>query len=183
MRTLPFLFVFLILAGCSARDTAITTASNDISFVVGARFSVNIPADDLVRARVMSADGFIISYEDGSHTSFDVVMPELEGLPHDFDMRAYPEYLLGLRDPSDLSSEQAASFKTSAEMLLSSIRDSEISQYAHGEVTAYIVTGKGESLAFVVDDSVSDQLFFVSSFTGGAHKLREFVKGVNHAER
>lgn len=183
MRPLVFFLVVFLLAGCSARYTGTKSESEDIRFVVGARFSVSVSSEDLAGASVMSADGFIISYADGSHLSFNVLMPQPEGLPDSFDMRKYPEYLLGLRDSSDLSSDQAGNFEVARDILLSSVGEGKQSRYTDGPLTAYVISGDVDSLAFVTDASVTDQLLFVSSFTGGVSGFKEFLKGVNHADR
>lgn len=140
-------------------------------------FDLCLPLDFYKNATVGQGGGIVTRLENGSGFSIQIFVPSMDSLPESFDMRLYPEYVLGLRPVIGLSEEQAEAFKRTAKIFRSpELETVPLKKYKKNGKTFYWSSKDKYSIgaAFVVLDDVADQVLFFT-FQRMDEKLQQTI--------
>lgn len=140
-------------------------------------FDLCLPLSFYKNATVGPGGGIVTRLANGSGFSIQIFLPSMDSLPENFDMRLYPEYVLGLRPVKGLNEEQAEKFKRTAEIFKSpELEKIPLQKYKKNGKTFYWSSKDKYAIgaAFVVLDEVSDQVLFFT-FQRMDEKLQQTI--------
>jgi hypothetical protein len=164
------ILLFPLIVSC-AENTAVTLSYSGV-------FKVSLPSDQLAGGTIFYSDELSVKTGEGKILSGKVISVDSEGLPEYFDIRQYPEYLLGIKKVESAEIENL--FRDSHEELNvvygmeSLIVDREESH------TIFSVCKADSCLAFIVKADFQDHIFTVHA--NGYHQsgFVELLKEIVH---
>ncbi len=155
MRLFSRLFL-LILVSCNAFAAKGCPGDNYLKMAVG-RFDLCLPIAFYKNATITTGGGIIAKLSDGSAFSAQVLTPEMDTLPESFDMRAYPEQILGLKSATGLTKEQSESLANSIAVLKEQFGSNKPNKFKRNGKTFHTISKAGSAIAYVTCDEIGDQ--------------------------
>src|SRR5690554_5009691 len=89
VKKLLAILLFPFIASCT-ENTVVTLSYSGI-------FKISLPSEQLAGGTIFYSDELSVKSDEGKLLSGKVISVESEGLPEEFDIRQYPEYLLGIK--------------------------------------------------------------------------------------
>ena len=179
MKQILLFFIFFIAVPAMAQIKPLDARNRceqSPAIVFSYRFTLCLPQPLANQTAIAKADDLLIKFYDGSYIFGKVITADMDALPATFDMRRYPEYAFGIRDLSELPSEQGLKFKNALEILRGRIPDSKFLKTESGGLTTYLMYGKESAEAFVVSTD-SEQVLQVGFSNIGFDKVQLILKG------
>jgi hypothetical protein len=177
---LTFLLALLIAVPVAAQNKPLEPRSRcelSLAIIFSPEFTLCLPPSLLKQAAIAKADDLVVKFYDGSYFFGKIITSEMDGFEPDFDMRRYPEYVLGIREASELPPEQAGNFKRALEILRYRMPNYKVIKSQSGKLTTYLMYGGGSAEAFVVSDS-TDQALQVGFSKIDLNTTQGILKGV-----
>lgn len=143
-------------------------------------FSAYLPARSLDGATFFSSDGPGIKFSDGSHLAGSLITREREGFDATFELKHYPLYLFGLKDPDELAKSDAEKFLRSREELKSSLGD-PVFEVAELPGATFYSACSDRCEALLVQTDQDEHLLHITSRGLGKAELISFFRDGNHA--
>lgn len=148
------------------------TPSTILSF--SSEFKLSLPSSFVAGGTIFSVGGLSAKSNTGELISGQIISIESEGLPSDFDVRDYPDYLLKIKKIHSESSEVFE--KSSGEV--DYVYDLESLQILEeGGLKMYTLCKDENCLAFVVKNEFGDHIFSVNSRGISREYLVKVIKG------
>ena len=143
-------------------------------------FSAYLPTQSLDGATFFSSDGPGIKFSDGSHLAGTLITREREGFDPTFELRDYPLYLFGLKDPDELGIGDAEKFLRSHEELKSSLGD-PVFEVVNVTGATFYSACSDRCEAIVVQDAQDEHLLHITSRGLSKTDIMTFLQDGNHA--
>ncbi|MBC6907082.1 hypothetical protein DWB84_16685 [Saccharophagus sp. K07] len=172
MKKILTILIFPFIVSC-AGNTAVTLSYSSI-------FKISLPSDQLAGGTIFYSDELSVKSGGGKLVSGKVISVESEGLPEDFDIRQYPEYLLGIKKVEGEGAEIEELFRDSREEINTVYKMNSLivdRQTAH---TTFNVCKADACLAFIVKNDFQGHIFTVHSNGYDQSEFIELLKGVVH---
>ena len=172
-------YVLIIMLAAAVMSCA---TNKSATFSYSGVFKVAYPLSLLSGATVFSADGLSLKTAEGNTISGVIASREIDNLPVDLDMRAYPEFLFGLKKYSGSSGDVQEKFENTKMAFDGKYDLSNIDINSKNGVTRYSACKKTSCLGFVVKDSFSDHILMVYSEGFNKKVFLEFLDGAVYAK-
>lgn len=170
MKKLLAILLFPFIASCT-ENTVVTLSYSGI-------FKISLPSEQLAGGTIFYSDELSVKSDEGKLLSGKVISVESEGLPEEFDIRQYPEYLLGIKIMDNENSELSKLFRNSREEINAVYGVESLKVDRNTAHTTFNVCKSDACLAFVVKNSFKDHIFTVHADGYNQSEFIEILKGV-----
>jgi hypothetical protein len=170
-------FTIIILAfivSCSTNDI-VTLSYSGI-------FKLNLQSEVLSGGTIFYSDELSVKTNDGKVISGLVISVDSEGLPESFDIRQYPEYLLGLKNPNSQSSEVNKLFLNSLEEIKYVYSLDNLKVKREEKLTIYSLCKERSCLAFIVKNGFDEHIFTIHAKGYTQLEFDKLLEGAVHVE-
>ena len=155
-------------------------ANQDVTFSYSGIFKVSLPANTLPGGTVFYSDELSLKMSDGALISGKVVSTESEGLPPSFDIRQYPEYVLGIKTPDATISEASTLFTNSLAEIGHSYSLESLRIIQDSEITRYSLCKERSCLTFIVKKSFDAHILSINAMGYSQTEFDKLIKGTVH---
>lgn len=167
---------------CMAFILAISVAScsthKSVEFSYSGTFKGSFPLASLSGATIFTADALSVKNSQGNTISALVAYSDTDEIPMGFDMRTYPDIVLGLKPYGGASKELGDKFLNTKNAYAHSYDLADVSVENKDGVTRYSACKDRICLGFVVKNSFPDHILMV--FSDGLSK-EKFLAVINGA--
>lgn len=163
------ILILPLIVSC-ANNTAVTLSYSGI-------FKVSLPSDQLAGGTIFYSDELSIKSHEGKLFSGKIISAQSEGLPDKFDIRKYPEYLLGLENVDNEALEVARMFRGSHDEINSAYDMASLNVIHVTAHTTFNVCKADACLAFIVKNDYKDHIFTVHANGYYQSEFIELLKG------
>jgi hypothetical protein len=148
---------------------------DSISLVYSPAYRLCLPQTFYRNTAITPVGDLLVKFEDGSFFFGKVISADMDGLPADFDMRLYPEYLYGMRDAA--KAPQSENFQNSLTVLKQRYKEFAPKKISLSNVTVYLVGGQKEAEAYVVLLDKKDTVLLLGFSEVDMQKINIILKG------
>lgn len=165
-------FFLAFLLGFASCTYAGAKCSGDNSLrLANGRFALCLPINFYKNATIAPGGDIVVKLADGSGFGIQIFQSSMDSLPENFDMRSYPELVLGLKPATGLDEIQVEKLKNTVAVFKSSeLGAVPLKKYKKNGKKFYWLS-KGRSavaIAYVTIDEADDQVLFFTF-----HKMDE----------
>ena len=170
MKILLTILIIPFIISCAANTTTTLSFSGI--------FKISLPLDQLEGGTIFYSDELSVKSADGKLISGKVISIESEGLPKDFDIRQYPEYLLGIDKVENTAIDKL--FRDSRKEIdfvysLASLRVNRESEH-----TMFSVCKADACLAFIVKNDFDGHILTLHAKGLDQSEFIELLEGAVH---
>ncbi|HWV14482.1 MAG TPA: hypothetical protein VN030_03540 [Cellvibrio sp.] len=168
MKYLLIVLLMALLPSCSM--------DKNTSFSYSGIFKISYPQSLLSGSTVFSADGLTLKTREGKSVSGLIISSQSDNLPTDFDMRSYPEIILGMKEYLGSDTAIREKFANSKRVFNETYDLSDLAVQNREGVTRYGACKENSCLGFVVKNSFSEHVLII--YSEGFDKVT-FLKMLN----
>jgi hypothetical protein len=165
----------VLVGGC----TAIPPHEKSHLMLENAGSAINIPLSQLNGAKVLGSSGVLILFADGSSMHVDTLLSS--DLDYKYDLRLYPKYLLGLADPRENESLQAAEVSdllAARDILLPKAGEAkEVVMFKTNRGHGYAAIGEEESVLFLINPENTAAITQVHTESMARSTMQKIIEG------
>lgn len=161
----------------------VSCATNDVvTMSYSSVFKLSMPVSQLAGGTIFYSDELSVKSNNGQLVSAKIISRESEGLSPGFDLRLYPEYLLGVKKTDSLNSEVGKKFLNSRNEIdhMYGLKNLKIDRGS--ETAVYNLCRVDSCLAFLVKNNFDEHIFTVHSIGYSQSNFTKYLKGVVHVE-
>lgn len=166
-------FVAILLA----ISVASCSTNKNVGFSYSGTFKALFPLGELSGATIFTADALSFKTIDGDVISGSIVYREVGNIPMDFDMRTYPEMVLGLKKHIGLNRELGEKFSNTKIAYEHSYDLADISIEIENGVTRYGTCKNNRCLGFLVKNTFENHILMVSAEGLNKEKFLKVIHG------
>lgn len=179
MRYMLAAFLFSVLsiatyADSSSLNDRFSEKSLKLSFGVA---TLSLPLDFYQSATIAPTGGLAIKFADGGYFYIKTISREEEGLPADFDMQAYPDYLMGRGAANKLPPNELDKFNNSKAVLLDRYGRQGIHTERYPGYQALVAEKENGGEIYLTFDGRTDALLLLGYSGLSKDKLRLIKEG------
>lgn len=180
MKFLTALLIALVACATVQSNETLRSPScpDSLALAVSPAFVLCLPLDFYRNAVVVSADDLLLKRGDGSYFFAKVILPEMDDLPPDFDMREYPRHLLGLADSATLPLTDRARFEVTRDALQHrlDLASTTVSHIDGKQV--YLIPGQEAAEVYITKEQRADQILLLGFKGFDALTIQTIIQGV-----
>lgn len=165
---------FLILLALSMIACSTNKAT---TFSYSGVFTINFPKDWILGSTVLVTDGLTLKTKRGNYIAGQIITGGIDGLPSDFDMRLYPELVLGIKEYTGSSKEFKEKLTNSQSVFKDAYDLNNIDIKHIDGTTRYNTCREKSCLSFVVKDSFPEHILMIFSEGDDQLSFDEIVNG------
>lgn len=168
------LLTVIFLTACSGTATKPDSEKPYTTLGYSPEFKLGIPVDLLENSIIIPTDGLAIIFDDKKTLGGQTLIPEMDSLPEDFDMRLYADYILGLQEP--ISSHYELFKNSLSEIDFSyNIESLEIKHIPNHKI--YSLCKNDECIAFVIKNDTNYQILTLNSKGFTREEFIQLIQG------
>jgi hypothetical protein len=143
------------------------------------RFDMCLPLQTYKNAVIgPNGNGVLVKFSSGAFFGIEVITPGMDSMPETYDMRLYPEEILGLQTYEGRTPKQAEVLSNTRAYMKSYYGDAAPVKYKSKGKTFYIISKELEAEAYVSIDDVKDQILFFSFGKMDKQTIKIILEGV-----
>lgn len=180
MNRLSILFLaFTLCAGSIAQPIKDEhRCTNATALLFGSAFTLCASPELLRDTAIIKADDLIVKFVDGSYFFGKLITADMDQLPAGFDMRNYPEYALGLREPKGFPPAIAEKFSNNIRALSDQYGPFKPITFRKERRVVYLISGKSGAEAFVIHNDDADHIVQFGFSGVDVEKVKSILEGV-----
>ncbi|MBN0985811.1 hypothetical protein [Amphritea pacifica] len=179
MKKLFFCFLLFAISSTSyAENKPVDSINPNIELVFSPNFRLDLPVEFFNFTKIASADDILIKFQNGSYLSFKAIDRVDEGLDPLFDLRLYPEFILGLRKPDSSSNETNSQFIKSLNAYKHRLGNFQVTIDEFNNKVVYLAKGDQESVAFAINKHNVEQILVINFTNIDDKKIYTTLKGL-----